>query len=120
MSYEFYKVLHIFGIVMLFTALGGTVLYALNGGTKAGNQARGLIGALHGTALLLILVAGFGMFTKHNLALGGWLWGKLAIWLALPMLGIVAWRQPQRGKVLLVVIPVLGLLAAWLAIYKPF
>ncbi len=120
MSYEFYKVVHLFGIVMLFTVLGGTVLYALNGGTKAANQARALIGALHGIALLLIVVAGFGMLAKAQLGFGGWVYGKIAIWLLLPGLGMAAWKNPSRGKALLVLIPVLGLVAAWLAIYKPF
>lgn len=121
MPYEFYKAMHFLGIVMLFTALGGTVLHALNGGNKATNAARGLVAALHGIALALILIGGFGMMARLGFITGwpGWIYGKLAAWVTLPVLGLVAEKRPERARLMLVLIPLVGLFAAWMAIYKP-
>ncbi len=121
MPYAFYKAMHFFGIVMLFTALGGTVLHVINGGNKASNAARGLVAALHGIALALILTGGFGMMARlgYITEWPGWIYGKLAVWVALPILGVIAQKKPEHGRTVLVLIPLVGLLAAWLAIYKP-
>jgi hypothetical protein len=121
MTYEFYKVMHFLGIVMLFTALGGSVLHVINGGSKATNVARPLVGALHGIALALILIGGFGMMARlgYMTAWPGWIHGKLAAWVALPALGMVAQKKPQHARTVLVLILVVGLFAAWMAIYKP-
>lgn len=121
MPYEFYKVMHFLGIVMLFTAMGGTVLHVINGGSKATNAARGLVGALHGIALALILIGGFGMMARLGFITGwpGWIYGKLAAWIALPILGVIAEKKPQHGRTVLVLVPIIGVFAAWMAIYKP-
>ena len=34
---DFYEILHIVGIAMLFLAIGGVATHAANGGTKAGS-----------------------------------------------------------------------------------
>jgi hypothetical protein len=123
MPFQFYKVMHIFGFVMLFTAMGGSVLHALNGGTRESNGARGLIAALHGIALALILTGGFGMMARLGMMSHdwpGWIYAKVGIWLLLPFLGMLAMRRPAHARTVLVLLPFVGLLAAWIAIYKPF
>ena len=60
-SHAFYNVVHIIGIVLVMSALGAVAIHALNGGTRQTNAARGLVAALHGTGVLLILIGGFGM-----------------------------------------------------------
>jgi hypothetical protein len=122
-SQMFYKVVHLLGIVTLFTAMGGSVLHALNGGTRQTNAARGLVAALHGIALLLILVGGFGMMARMGMmgsGWPGWVDAKVTIWLLLPILGVIGARKPEYSRLTLVLMPMIGGLAAWIAIYKPF
>ena len=58
MPYEFYKVLHLFGILLLFTALGGVVMVQLRGGSDEERKAfRKPLMIVHGVALLIIFVA---------------------------------------------------------------
>lgn len=121
--FSFYKVVHLLGVVTLFTALGGTVLHALNGGTRHSNAGRGLVGALHGISLLLILIGGFGMMARLGIAQSGfpgWIYAKLGIWVALPFLGMLGARKPEYSRITMILMPIVGGLAAWIAIYKPF
>lgn len=121
--YTAYKVVHLFGMFMLFSILGGVALHAMNGGTKQDNVGRKLVAALHGIALLVILIGGFGMLARLGITHGGlpaWVIAKLAIWFALPFVGMLPYRRPATAKWVLVMLPVIGGLAAWIAIYKPF
>jgi hypothetical protein len=124
LPYTFYKVVHIIGIVLLMSALGGVTIHVLNGGTKQTNGARGLLAALHGTGALFILVGGFGMLARLGFAHGsmfpGWLLVKLAVWLLLAGALILPYRRPSLAKPLYLALPVLGGLAAYMAVYKPF
>jgi len=122
MSLEVYKILHVFGVALLFAALGGVTLHAMNGGTRESNPSRAVVSASHGVALLVILVAGFGMLAKLGMtaAIPGYVWAKLAIWLLLGAAIAIVPRQPSLAKALWWVFPVLGGAAAWLAIAKPF
>lgn len=123
-SYETYKVVHLLGVLLLFFSLGGVALHALNGGTRQGNVGRKLVAALHGAGTLVILVGGFGMLARleimHGLALPGWIWAKVTIWLILGGLVYLPYRKPQFARPAFVAVPLLGALAAYFAIYKPF
>lgn len=121
--HEFYNVVHIIGIVLVMSALGATAIHALNGGTRQTNRARGLVAALHGVGALLILVGGFGMLARlgfrHGAMFPGWLWVKLAVWVTVAALLAVPYRRPGLAKPIYLALPVLGGLAAYMAIYKP-
>lgn len=122
-SYTVYKIVHLFGMFMLFSVLGGIALHAMNGGTKKSNVGRALVGALHGTSLLVILIGGFGMLARLGISQGGlpgWIYAKLAIWVLLPFIGMIPYRRPALAKWVLVAYPFFGGLAAWIALYKPF
>ncbi len=123
LSYQFYNTLHIVGILLLVTALGGMALHAANGGTRTTNVARGLIAALHGLGALFILVAGFGMLARlgvmHGAAFPGWVWAKLVIWALLVGAAFAPYRWPALARPMLLALPLLGGLAAYMAIYKP-
>lgn len=118
MSLEFYKILHIFSVMMLFTALG-TVAAA---GTTGGGRLRRLAGVAHGLALALILVAGFGLLAKLRMlgSIPGWVLIKLGLWFLLGLAVLPLRRRPEWTVWLWLLIPVLGGLAAWLAVTKPF
>lgn len=119
-----YKILHIYGIVLLFAAVGGLTIAVANGATKASNPNRKLLAIAHGVAMLLILVGGFGMLARMGIVQGhgfpGWLWGKIAIWLVLGGVAALPYRKPELARPLFVILPLLAALAAYFAIYKPF
>jgi hypothetical protein len=46
-------------------------------------------------------------------------WPKLAIWLVMGGVIALAYRGQAVAKALWIAIPLLGAVAAWLAIYKP-
>jgi len=124
LPYAFYKVVHIVGIVLVMSALGGIAVHALSGGTKQSNAARRLVVALHGTGVLLILVGGFGMLARlgfrHGAMFPGWLLVKLGVWGLLGAAVALPYRRPTLARSMLVVVPLLAALAAYMAVYKPF
>ena len=63
---DFYEILHIIGIAMLFVAIGGVATHAANGGSKATSTTRPLMGSMHGVGALLILVGGFGIKAEQE------------------------------------------------------
>ena len=121
MSLLFYKFFHVVAILTLFSVAGGTALHAANGGDKVGNKARKLIGILHGLALVVALVSGFGLLARLGLSFDSlWIWGKVLLWLAFGVVVTLPYRKPALAKPMLWILPLLGALAAYLALYKPF
>lgn len=123
MSYETYLVLHVTGILLTFVALGGAALHSLNGGTRESNRGRGLVAGLHGTGLVLVFVAGFGLLARTGLADPSswplWVLVKLVVWLLLGGAIAVLNRAVGSGRWLFIALPVLGAVAAAMAIVKP-
>lgn len=123
MSYTFYKLMHFFGIFILFVALVATAFHVLRGGTRADNPERRLIAAAHGIAMLLVLTGGFGMLARLGVmhtGLPGWIWGKLVIWVLFGAAVVLAYRGKGPAKIVLVSLPILGAASAAIALYKPF
>lgn len=122
LSYEFYKAIHIFGIILTFIGLAGMLVHVMNGGTRDTNRIRGLLAASHGVGLLLVLVAGFGLMARLGLftATPGWLMAKLLIWVVIGGLVMVPLRKPDLAKPVWFLLPVLAAVAAYLAAAKPF
>jgi hypothetical protein len=123
LSHQVYNVIHIIGIVALMAALGGGILLAIVQAGPEHRPARRVVGALHGVGAFLVLVGGFGMLARLDLpdnAFPPWLWVKLMIWLVLAFALYLVARRPQSARLVLVTLPVLGGLAAYMAIYKPF
>ena len=122
MSLLAYKVLHILGLSFVLIALGGAITHVANGGTKASNRVSGLIGAVQGVGLVILLVAGFGMLAKLGImgSMPGWVWAKIVLWLVFGAALAIPNRKPELAKPLFFLLPVLAGVGAWLAIYKPF
>lgn len=122
--YAFYKIVHILGIALALVSLGGFAVHALNGGAKSENRARTLLVAMHGLGAFLILLGGFGLLARLNFPHGepfpGWLWAKLAVWLAVAAIVMLPYRKPDAARPMLVAVPLLAVTAAWMAVYKPF
>jgi hypothetical protein len=121
---DFYEVVHIIGIAMLFLAIGGVAVHAANGGSKATSQTRSLVGSVHGLGALLILVGGFGMLARigfqHGGNFPGWLWVKLIVWTILSAIVLVPYRKPALARPLVMTMPLLAGVAVYMALYKPF
>jgi hypothetical protein len=121
--YLAYKLIHLFGIFLTVASLGGAAIHAANAGTRQASLTRGLVSAGHGIGLFLVLLGGFGMLARLELVssgLPGWIWAKLVIWLILGGLVVLAYRRPQFARAVFLAVPTLGLLAALLALTKPF
>jgi hypothetical protein len=118
-----YKVIHVFAVLLLVSALAGVAIHAANGGTRGTSATRRLLTAAHGIGLLLALVAGFGMLARLDrsmIAGWGWVWVKLGIWLVLGGLVMLPYRRPGTARFVFLLVPLLGGLAALMAITKPF
>lgn len=121
LSYTVYKALHLLGILLTVAALGGMSIHAANGGTRSESRTRALATAVHGTGLLLVLVAGFGMLARLGAsAASGWVLVKLGIWLALGFAAMLPYGRPPLARALFVVVPLLAALAGLVALTKPF
>ncbi|MEM6293776.1 MAG: hypothetical protein AAGA54_21050 [Myxococcota bacterium] len=123
MPYEFYKVLHLLGILLLFTSLGGVAMVGLRGGTDDEKKAfKKPLMIIHGVSLLVIFVAGFGLMARLGMMGNGWptwIFGKLGVWLVLGGSAALVAKRPALGTGWYLVLPALGTGAAVLAVYKP-
>jgi hypothetical protein len=124
MSYVAYKLIHIFGLFALFVALAGMAAHAAAGHEKSENSSYRTLLILHGVGALVALTGGFGLLARVGGVPGelfpGWIWAKLVLWLVLGGLIALPYRSRALAKSLLVALPFLGLLGAYLANYKPF
>ncbi len=121
MSYEFYKVVHLLGIIALFTSLGGLAMLVLRGGPEAETKGlRKLLMAVGGVSLLVVFVAGFGLMARLEMMSASWpLWiyFKLGAWLALGACQTAVRKKPATWWYF--VLPLIGACAAYFAIVKP-
>ena len=122
-SHQFYNLVHIVGLILLMSGLGGMALRAAGGATQNSPALRRLAMALHGLGAFLILLGGFGMLARMGIAHGAgwpeWLWVKVAVWGVLAAAVLLPSRWPATAVPLLLLLPLLGGLAAYMAIYKP-
>jgi hypothetical protein len=123
-SHPFYEVIHIIGLVMLFSALGGSAIRVLLLAVGESPGPRRMLGVLHGVGAFLVLLGGFGMLARMGIMQGGsfpgWLWAKLVVWGILAAAPFFVRRRPALARPLLWSLPVLGGIAAYAVIYKAF
>ena len=117
-SFAAYKVIHILGVLFVFASLGALIL-----APREGWNGRKLAGMTHGIALLVVLIAGFGAMARLGMPSPAhwpqWVWIKTLIWLVLGGIIVLIRRAPQFNTLLWWLLPLLGAMAAWAAIYKP-
>jgi uncharacterized membrane protein SirB2 len=120
MSFLAYKVLHLIGVLLLFVSLGGLLGLRMVPAPQASEAASRLLRMLHGVALLVILVAGFGLMARLGLLATwpAWIWIKLVLWLVFGAMVVAIRRAEGLARALLLLLPLLGGLAAWAAVYK--
>ncbi|HYW49742.1 MAG TPA: hypothetical protein VE861_04000 [Gemmatimonadaceae bacterium] len=117
----FYKSLHIFGLFLATTSLGGIAIHAANGGTRSTSRTRALTAGVFGLGMLLALAGGFGQAARLGMTktayFPGWLWAKIAIWIIVAVLSILPYRIAALAKPVYLLVPILTGLAAYLAIF---
>ena len=118
MSYQFYKILHLAGVLMIFLSVGAALVKAQLKDTSPTFKKN--IGITHGIGLLLALLSGFSIITKIPLDNIGWIVAKIFIWVVFDVISVIAVRRPDFTKTVWIVSILLGALAAYLAVYKPF
>jgi hypothetical protein len=120
MSIEMYRLLHLAGVLFLFAAIGAMCAIAMYAGKDDPSpKGKKVAGMLHGISLLVVLVAGVGMLHKNNLSWDVWVWGKLVIWIALGGIIVAIRKVPSMARIWLLAIPLLGAIAAALAVFRP-
>lgn len=121
MSYEFYKILHLVGLMIMFFGFGGVVVSAFAGIPLQG-KSKAMAFITHGIGLLFILVSGFGMAARLGLVaqLPGWVHAKIGIWVLMGLAISLAKRKGKIGWPVAVLLFGIGCTAAYIAILKPF
>ncbi len=121
LSYEFYKVLHLLGLILTFTGLAGIFMARWNG-PELRKPVRSLGTIMHGVGLLFLLVSGFGLAARLGYmgGLPGWVYGKIGIWIFVGALMVLVKKRSDLGWVLYSLIVGAGFLAVLLAVNKPF
>lgn len=120
LSYSIYKLIHLVAIFLLLTGLGG--LWALKAAADASEypKLRKLLMAIHGIALFLVLLGGFGTMARLGISTPWptWIWVKLGIWIVLGALPAILNRGSGVAKLAMFLAPLLAAVAAWAAIYQ--
>jgi hypothetical protein len=126
MSLTFYRIVHLLGIFLLFLGLGGRAVLSFQPNPKS-SPGHKLVGILHGTGLIIVLVGGFGMLAKlgltgEEMSMGGlgWLMAKILIWVALGASIMIPAKKPELTTPWLIGVTALAVLSAYFALYKPF
>ncbi len=117
MAYQLFKVIHIFGVFLLMSSLGVLCAVAIGGGSSS--RAKKFAGIGHGAALLIILVAGFGLIALSGIGspFPLWIWLKIGIWFVLGGIGVVIRKAKGNAVFWIYLVPVIGALAAYLVIF---
>jgi quinol-cytochrome oxidoreductase complex cytochrome b subunit len=119
MPYELWKVVHLAGVIALFASLGGLAALSLVARPESSKPFK----VLHGVALGLIFLAGFGLLAKLGFgspgSWGAWVWIKLGVWLVLGGALAFVRKAGRNATAVLLLCALLGAVAAWAAVTKP-
>lgn len=119
LSHATYNLLHLCGIFLVFTSLGGLWVLSAKAAEGPGDGTRRILAATHGIGLVIILIAGFGMMARLGI-MGGWplwIWIKLAVWLVVAATPMLLRRARSSSTALFLLLSVIGATAAWAAIF---
>lgn len=121
MDPQTYKLLHIIGLMMLFTGVSALLLPDKEGTLRKPAM------MFHGIGLVLLLLGGFGMLAKLGAGTPGiysftniWVLLKLVVWLFFGASIALAKRGVLRGGKGWGICVLAGAVAAWAALFKPF
>lgn len=115
LSYEFYKLLHVTMIILFFGSIGAAFL---------GEDKTKHIKILTGVSSFFIFVAGMGLLARigvsHSEGWPSWAYAKLAIWVFVSAAAPVLSKRVKKSYPIFYGLVGLGVVAAYVAINKPF
>jgi len=119
MDPHIYRVLHLSGILLLFLSLGAFIMKEL---TDPDNKRfQRFLFMNHGIALIIILVAGFGKLAANMSQMAsGWVLVKMVVWLVMATVVMLIHKVPKLRLPMFYVVWGFGILAAYMAVFKPF
>lgn len=118
MSPQFYYVLHLAGVLLVFLAYGLLIARAMLGSNDATLRKFGSIAS--GVGLVLILVGGFGLLAKiWGNTFHPWVIIKLVTWVLLGGAIALINRLPHLGRIWFWVVFILGLVSILAVYLKP-
>jgi hypothetical protein len=110
MSPAFYHIAHLVGLIFVFTGFGALL------STETARSAM----KWHGIGLVISLISGFGLVAKLGLSYSSpWLIVKMALWLVLGFLPVLARRKILSAQAVLLLAILTGAVLAWLGYLKP-
>src|SRR5436309_2679542 len=106
MSHEFYRVVHLCGVMMLMSGLAA-LCGMCKQGMLPGRRGRLGLALIHGVGMLFLLVSGFAMLAELGflVEIPAWAYIKFAVWLLLGGSMVLAKRKAHWG---------LGLIFFWI------
>jgi hypothetical protein len=119
-TYYIFKIVHLTGIFFVFSALGGHMFRAAIG-SKEDNPLPKFIGMFHKVGLLLVLLAGMGLLLHFGeVDKFGWIIAKFFVLIMLAIWPLYLYGAKEKLPWLGGAAILLGLVAAFFALYKPF
>src|SRR5690554_5172311 len=112
MSYNFYNILHVIGVIFLV----GFTFYAFAGPSS---KTKKWVMSAGGIMSLIVFVSGFAMLFP-TWGFKGWAVIKLVVWLAISAFAGLAYRREKLRGVLMLVTIALVSVAVWAVMTKPF
>lgn len=113
MSFQLYQIAHLFSVIMLVG-----IAFAALAAPRPENRRFCLMWS--GVVALVVFVSGFGLLGLGGFGFPGWVFVKLACWIALAALVGLAFRHPSESRTLTVIAVVAVLLAVGAVVMKPF
>ena len=119
-SYLIFKIVHLTRIFFVFSALGGHMFRAAIG-SKEDNPLPKFIGRFHKVGLLLVLLAGIVLLTQFGkIDVFIWIIAKFFVLVMLAVWPMYLYDAKEKLPWLGVAAILLGMVAAFFALYKPF
>lgn len=119
-TYYIFKIVHLAGIFLVFSALGGHMFRATIG-NKEDNLPPKFIALFHKAGLLLVLLAGIGLFTQiGEVDTFGWIIAKFFVLAMLAIWPVYLYGAKEKLSWMGSAAVLLGVVATFFALYKPF
>jgi hypothetical protein len=109
---QYFHILHVFSVIMLFSICAAAAAAPL-----PANRKKFLMWS--GIASLVVFISGFGLAGILKIGFPVWIWMKIFCWLGLSVLVGVFFRTPQHAKRLMHIAILLAFFAVSMVYLKP-
>lgn len=120
-SRDFYLLLHILSLMVVFLSLGGVIAHMWQGGTRENLKIRKPLAIFHGVALTIAFISGFGLMARGGFSFSTsyWMYIKLFSWLLLGGFPMVILKKKIPAKWGILILTLIGFVAVYTVVYKP-